>query len=331
LDVLDIAYLNRLVADKHAETFELEYKSSASLHSEREQRARGVSTTKDNAIELSKDVSAMANANSGRIIYGINERNSLAHSLDSGSPIQNKKSEWIDQVCSTHIHPRIEGLKIASIPATVAGYEYLIVDVPKAVTQAPHQAGDYRYYQRQNTTTVVLEDYQIRDLRRRSESPDLVMLVRGRVISADAVNNMQTVKLTLTVRIKNGSETPSLYNALDFWLDERLRILSGFWRSEELWLNLTHPDGTLSSRCKRYTSNHMVPACMPIFSGTEFHLFDAQVEFTHTLEDYSDATFAYAWSVVAPGFPRRARAGSFSIESPSNTIHFHEENEINIP
>lgn len=274
----ELNYLKQLVEDRESESFELEFKDSASLQTEKKQRESGNAKPKNYGIELSKDVSAMANANGGRIIYGIAEDNCRAKSLDDGSPIQERKAEWIEQACAHHIHPRIDGIRITPLLAD-NGNQFFIVDIPMATTLAPHQAGDKIYYQRQNTTTVALEDYQIRDLRRRAVSPDLSLKIMSEYISSSNVDEQTVTTVNLEASAVNMSETPSLYTAMWFYLDERPEVRGGRFWNRGSTLRFTYvgsvagvPLHLSHVPCTVYSQNFSVPSHMPIFKGVDFSI-----------------------------------------------------------
>jgi hypothetical protein len=314
----DLNYLEQLVDDRESESFELEFKQSAALQTEKKQRESGNKKPINYGIEVSKDVSAMANANGGRIIYGIVDDNSRATSLDDGSPVQERKSEWIDQICAHHIHPRIDGIRITPILAD-NGNQYFVVDVPKATTLAPHQAGDKVYYQRQNTTTVALEDYQIRDLRARAVSPDLILKITSEYVSSSTVDDQVVRTAKLLVSATNLSDTPSLYTTMWFYLDERLETQTPqFWTKGSTAL-LTY-DGSSAGvslqlpniACTSYSRNYSVPGSMPFFRGVDFTLFDAEIKAQLPKEFKANRDFVpylYGWSIIAPGCSKKTRLG----------------------
>ena len=86
----DASDLQALIGQE--ETSNLEFKRSDALDN-----------TDGNKRELAKDVSAMANAAGGVIVYGIEEKDNLADALDQGT-MQTK--EWIDQLLTSNIEPK---------------------------------------------------------------------------------------------------------------------------------------------------------------------------------------------------------------------------------
>ena len=100
--------LLNLVAAGTQENLSLEFKRCDAL--------QNTDVKKD---ELSKDVSAFANSAGGELIYGIIEDINLPTAIDVGfdamGPI---KREWIEQVISSRIQPRIQGIVIRPIVLT---------------------------------------------------------------------------------------------------------------------------------------------------------------------------------------------------------------------
>ena len=55
------------------------------------------------------------------------------------------------------------------------GQHAYVVYVPQSL-RAPHQAGDRRYYKRYNAQSVPMEDYEVRDVARRTDTPVILVL-----------------------------------------------------------------------------------------------------------------------------------------------------------
>lgn len=146
------------------ENSSLDYKSAAAL-----------AGTKDKKKEITKDVSAFANAAGGVIIYGVkeyddSERKHLPEKIDPIDRTQFSK-ERLEQVIN-NIRPKIEGVIIhsVSVEQNSTGVIY-VVDIPQSTTV--HQATDHKYYTRYNFLSVPMEDYQIRDVMNRVKHPRL--------------------------------------------------------------------------------------------------------------------------------------------------------------
>jgi hypothetical protein len=140
------------------ESLTLEYKRSDALLKDSDHRR-----------ELFKDVSAMANASGGIIIYGMKEVGNKPDGTDDGLDPKVVTREQIENVLMSNIIPPIEDLQIKPVTLTSKGTGNVayVLDIPPAKSRAPHQAPDYRYYKRFNFKSEPLRDSDVRDLMRR--------------------------------------------------------------------------------------------------------------------------------------------------------------------
>lgn len=158
--------LNGLIQDKIEESQSLEYKAAGAFIG---------GGKKDVKTEITKDVSAMANASGGTIIYGMAEHsdNTRQHRPERIDPINRSQfsKEWLEHVIA-NIDPRIETLKIipVEIPSNPDHVVY-VVEIQKSTTA--HQALDLKYYRRYNFESVPMHDYEIRDVMNRRTFPTL--------------------------------------------------------------------------------------------------------------------------------------------------------------
>ena len=160
----DLARLQRYLDENVEESLTLDYKSGEALHKENGRNS-----------EIAKDVSAMANAAGGIIIYGISEhtRPELQHRPAGFAPVDRRvcSKETLEQVISSNIQPRISGIKI--FPVTLPGsprHVVYVVSIPQSDTV--HQVvKTKRYYKRFNFESVPMEDYEIRDVLNRTAHP----------------------------------------------------------------------------------------------------------------------------------------------------------------
>lgn len=159
----DEAALQQYIDDEIEESLMLDYKAADSLDKADKKKT-----------EITKDVSAMANSAGGLIIYGISEYKdpSKEHLPEALSPInrRNFPKEWLEQIIN-NIRPHIDDLAIHPIdlnsgPDDVA----YVVEIPQSSTA--HQATDKRYYKRFNFLSQAMEDYEIRDIFNRQQTPN---------------------------------------------------------------------------------------------------------------------------------------------------------------
>lgn len=181
------ADLLSLIQNGVEERSDLEYKRAASLVN-----------TDAGRVEISKDVSALANGGGGIIVYGMVEQNHKPHQLDGLDPAQPTK-EWLEQVINGRIRPRLDGYHIHPIPLNNSAPGKVVYVVNILQSQTAHQAGDKRYYKRFNFESVPMEDYEIRDIMNRIKHPLITPRLSRRYIDC-----MQTVyEYSLDVALQN--------------------------------------------------------------------------------------------------------------------------------
>lgn len=149
--------LEDLIKNKIEESFELDYKNSDSI-----------AKSEGKIKEIAKDVSAMANSAGGIIIYGIEEKDKRFP--DKITPVDAKEfsKEWLDQIISSNISPKIEDLRIIAI--NVDGGLVYVVEVPQS-NIAHQNTKDQRYYKRRNFLSEPMFDYEIKDVMNRAKYP----------------------------------------------------------------------------------------------------------------------------------------------------------------
>lgn len=163
----DLSKLNSLIANKVEENLSLDYKAADALQ-----------LTEGKKNEIGKDVSAMANAAGGVIIYGIREfpDKAIKHLPEKIDPIIRTtiSKEWLEQVIMNNIQPKISGIIIT--PITIDdkdGTVVYVVEIPQGNTA--HQASDKKYYKRNNFMSVPMDDYEIRDIMGRLNHPEMTL------------------------------------------------------------------------------------------------------------------------------------------------------------
>lgn len=248
--------LLELVNAQAKESIELDFKESASLQN-----------TERKKEEISKDVSAFANSAGGTLLYGVKEdkQTHVAVGLDVGSDPSEITKEWLEQVINSNIHRRIDGIRIHQIELTKTspGRVAYVVYVPQS-SRAAHQAANNKYYKRYNFQSVPMEEYEIRDLYRRGEVPDLrIAFILPRTELTINQQDMMSQSFGLDTGIYNDSLEPANYAVLRIIIDKRLTIanaqdfsvMSGVQlRNEEKF----HPVNILYL-------NWNIPVKMPIF------------------------------------------------------------------
>jgi predicted HTH transcriptional regulator len=155
----DEAFLDQhFVKGKIQESNALDYKDSRSL-------------SKADTKELCKDTSAFANAGGGMIIYGITEDKHVPTGIDQGTDRTAITKEWIEDILTSNIRPKIEDLEIVMVPLPSKGPNQVavVLRMGQATAMAPHQnEKDNKYYRRHNFKSEPMRDHEVRDAMRRS-------------------------------------------------------------------------------------------------------------------------------------------------------------------
>ncbi|MGV7213461.1 ATP-binding protein [Bradyrhizobium sp. UFLA05-112] len=150
--------LDELHRGQIMESQKLEYKDS-----------RALGNTDHQKSELFKDVSAMANSSGGIIVYGMKERGHLPEGTDEGFDPSVIKREWLENILTANIDPKIEDLYIKAVilESKGAGRVAYVLAIPQAKSHGPHQGPEHKYYKRYNFKAEPMENYEVRDLMRR--------------------------------------------------------------------------------------------------------------------------------------------------------------------
>jgi hypothetical protein len=277
--------IQALIHEQREEDLRLEYKKSDAL-----------SKTEGKKTEISKDVSAMANSAGGVIIYGIDEqtKSNGPIQLDGGIDPDEISTEWLEQVIDSRIQRRIDGINVRPLKMVRTGRFVYVVWVPQS-NRAPHMAYDHRYYKRLGTTTACMEEYEVRDVGRRSESPDLYLDLR-------VTDSAAPQSVRLEPRIGNRSAEPVLYATSRLYIEQGLHVqpyTGSHWSRlddvELLWNNRERTAFQVL-RCP-----WSVPENHPILEGEQYPMDSVQVnvgfDVTHAPEV---RRYNIGWELRAP-------------------------------
>lgn len=268
-----------------AESSNLEFKASAALVN-----------TQAAKRELAKDVSAMANAAGGVIVYGIVETDGAAERLDDGVD-PGVSQEWIDQVLTSNIEPKIAGLIIKRFPVE-NGRSLYALEVPQATVFAPHMSKPHhQYWTRRNTTTEPLLDHEVRDLMRRASSPHIMLAMSLKHMP----QAMKPNTFLLSIIAKNLSPEPVLYWAIDLTFD---KLLAPEMIAPHLCREVMISDYGGEHAALMHSKNYGVPVTMPLFAEREFEVIKTPITM---LQNHR---YPWAYNVACPGF-KAERFGEF--------------------
>lgn len=156
-----IEEVRQLIIDREGESISLEYKSADIL----------IKNLDINNV--CKAVSAMANSAGGTVIFGIAEfqEKDKRHLPEKITPIELNEfpRERLEQIISSNISPKIDGLLVHPIPINAREVVY-VVEVPQSNT-AHQNTKDHKYYKRHNFMSEPMLDYEIRDVMNRQKHP----------------------------------------------------------------------------------------------------------------------------------------------------------------
>ena len=197
--------LQNFITSEIEESLTLEYKSAEALDRNETKKK-----------EITKDVSAMANSAGGILIYGIREfdQENLRHLPEKITPVDRRKfpREWVEQIIQA-IRPRIDGIVIHSVNLSSGESDVaFVIEIPQSNTA--HQASDHRYYKRFNFQAVPMEDYEIRDVMFREQTPNITLSFLIRI--TDEQQN-------LVIQARNNGSAFAQYVAV--FLDAPVQIL----------------------------------------------------------------------------------------------------------
>lgn len=123
--------------------------------------------------EFLKDVCAMANADGGDLVYGVEELDGAAHQpTPITTPSADEVKRRLTQIIDAGLEPRISGVAMNEVPLTAGGY-VLVLRVP-ASFEAPHRYrldnGHTKFVLRNGTVNSDMTYDQIRSAFERSAS-----------------------------------------------------------------------------------------------------------------------------------------------------------------
>lgn len=168
--------------DRHEYDFQ-EFKGSQFVLDQGARRVRG-----DFLDNLSKQVSAFANAAGGRVFLGLDDEGKI----DGGVPRDlrpNGTREWLEDIVPHTVTPPLSSLNVYEVPGPESGrrgkpgpgggaqagpihanHAVYVVDIP-ASADAPHQARDHRYYLRIAGKSRPMGHHHVLDVLHRTRDP----------------------------------------------------------------------------------------------------------------------------------------------------------------
>jgi hypothetical protein len=294
LDLKTKADLQRLVDERLEESLTLDYKASPSL-----------SRDGKNPEELCKDVSALANSAGGQLIYGVEEDKGAGKPsrVDDGVSDPKITKEWIDQILNSRIQPRMDGVRIERIDMQTGKFGY-VISVQQSQT-GPHQAPDGKYYKRFNFQSVPMHDYEIKDIMRRSTTPNLeieLSLPTNNKIQVEFPPHMEFSKtFFLGVKVINKSPTPAMHVIVEVYVDAAMKV--PFPPIEFTQRGAVSNPHNL--RIYRWTLSS--PPGLPVFEGADHESHFAQIPLQLPSALLHSSIIRFETDVRSPGFTNHER------------------------
>ncbi|MEH1846389.1 MAG: ATP-binding protein [Nostoc sp.] len=302
-----------MIKDKVQENLELDYKECAAIFP----------LTDKKKIEISKDVSAFANSAGGIIIYGVKENGHIPTEIDTGLNPNALSKERLEQIINSNIHPRINRLIIKQIEliTTNPGHVLYVVSIPQATTIAPHQAADKRYYKRFNFESVAMEDYEIRDILRRTTTPDLHFHFsfggQDTVPIQFSQDQPFSEEVDLIITVENRAEEPASYAVMEVFIDSSLKLSKStdLKMVDNIFLTLKDDQKVAITQLSQ---NWAIPVKLPIFKGTNFRITDTPIKLAIPQEHAdSEKVYICAWNISSPGM---TNSGYFAFFLKNNCL-----------
>ncbi len=307
----EVEDIERLIADGVQESLTLDYKGRDALDKRKPNWKS----------DLSKDVSAFANSAGGMIIYGVTEVGNLATAIDEGYDPKDLTRESIEQVINSTIQPRIDGIRIKQIVLNRnnPGNVIYVVAIPQS-KKAPHMACNNIYYKRFNYQSVPMEDYEVRDVMHRTDSPDL-KLKFGFISDLVKLKFEDNCKLSNPIELKatviNESNAPAMYYIVNLFIQRDVEIINndGFtFDSTEKIIEICGVPVVF----KTYSKNYAIPHNLPIWQGINLLIFQSPFQIAIPNKE-ENTCFVLLWSIDSIGMSQN-KGGVFLLNQNDDML-----------
>lgn len=268
--------------------------------------------------EISKDVSAFANSAGGTLVYGMIENGHVPTALDVGYDPNVISKEWLEQVINSRIQRRIDGVRVnqASLGSRPGKVAY-VVYVPQSM-RAPHQASDKKFYKRFNFESVPMEEYEIRDVSRRSEAPNLLLdLNFSTGKTTDLIQEGGVFRpVALRAIIYSDGPTPAEYAVIDIFIDRQIVVhdTGGGRKHDEF--EVIEGVGT-SHEMHFIQVNWGIPGRMPLFGDISYALQKEPIQLQIPV---GPTEFLLAYRIRSPRMPPKVEEFKLSLAGVTATI-----------
>lgn len=238
---LTYADIENLILTQATETPSREFKRGDAL-------ARGG----HHEAELIKDITAMANAAGGQIIYGIGEaRSASGESVANAiAPVTDPATttDWIHQLVASNTSPPFADFQVTSIMCAAPNDTHRIVVINIQMAATAHQSTrSHVYYQRIGAAAKPMLDFQIRDVMARRNRPRILVRLGAVVLSTTGERQELYIR-------------PSLFNEGNLSIDRwqlRIGVPSNAINNTAMGEQLNSPPIT-QDRTERFRGYHCV-------------------------------------------------------------------------
>ena len=298
-ELLSIERIRQYIENDVQENLHLEYKASASLKGNIKLE------------ELTKDVSAFANADGGTIIFGViegsKERKHFPEDLDEGFERSGKVNAiWLEDVLLGNIAPKIQGLKPYEIELENGNF-ILVLEVPQS-QYGPHMAKGNRYYKRRQTKAEPMEHYEVEDVRNRSRGPLLQLNIDFKNVEYKQYKDFELDKpYPIYLEIENLVQQPAEYAAVNFYLELSLFSQYAYREKEDRFEIVKEPvisdelnyQFENQKRFIRYKTMIGLPHSSPVFKGNPVNLPGVYFKLPKHSNSYRD-DYDFGWEIISP-------------------------------
>jgi hypothetical protein len=170
-------------------------------------------------------------------------------------------------------------------------------------------AADNRFYKRFNFESVPMEEYEVRDVARRNEAPNLQVAFEWQ-----ALVEHQPPRMELVARISNDAPEPALNAVIRIYVDARVTIVASAGWAGPIHHTLTQTNG-IPVQVQVLSQNWSALLKLPIWEGETFLLADDPLQFELPS---SPGEYTFGWRLSSPRMNPRQRF--YSVVSNGRTI-----------
>ncbi|PKP21640.1 MAG: hypothetical protein CVU05_06350 [Bacteroidetes bacterium HGW-Bacteroidetes-21] len=234
--------INALIEACAEESTYLEFKKATSLNKGDKERK-----------EIAKDISAMANADGGVIIYGVDE---VDHKASGISFVDGREftKEWIEQIVMSNTQRPLRSFKVIPIRVDHKIEQSVYIVRIQFSPEAPHMANG-KYYKRANFEVFTMQEYEVRNLYNLRHKTELEILGLFDIDCKPGLGKFNSFAFRPEIRIKNIS------NSIEFNYKMEVLVPMQYPLSSPSEINKFHNgnDG--------YYKVHTIPNKDPLFQG----------------------------------------------------------------